>query len=36
MDADVLKALLQFIYTGRLRNLENLSDELLAAADKVI
>lgn len=35
MDADVLKEMLRFIYTGKAPNLENMSDELLAAADKV-
>ncbi|KAG8184549.1 hypothetical protein JTE90_012638 [Oedothorax gibbosus] len=34
MEADVLKALLQFIYTGRVHKLDNWADELLAAADK--
>lgn len=34
VDADVLKEMLRFIYTGRASNLENMADELLAAADK--
>lgn len=35
MDSEVLKEMLRFIYTGKAPNLENMSDELLAAADKV-
>lgn len=34
MDADVMKEMLRFIYTGRSSNIENMPDELLAAADK--
>lgn len=36
MDAEVLKEMLRFIYTGKAPNLENMSDELLAAADKYV
>lgn len=35
MECDVLTEMIRFIYTGRAPNLENMSDELLAAADKV-
>ncbi|GIY42884.1 protein roadkill [Caerostris darwini] len=34
MEADVLKEMLRFIYTGRSSNLGNMPDDLLAAADK--
>lgn len=34
VDSDVLKEMLRFIYTGRATNLDNMADELLAAADK--
>ncbi|XP_054721492.1 protein roadkill-like [Uloborus diversus] len=33
-DPEVLKEMLRFIYTGKSPNLENIPDELLAAADK--
>lgn len=34
VDADVLKEMLRFIYTGKSNNLEKMADDLLAAADK--
>ena len=35
MDSDVFKELLHFLYTGKCRNLNNNTLELMAAADKV-
>lgn len=34
MDPEVLKEMLNFIYSGRANNLEKMADDLLAAADK--
>lgn len=34
IDPDVLKEMLRFMYTGVAPNLERMSDDLLAAADK--
>lgn len=34
VDADVLKEMLRFMYTGVAPNLERMADDLLAAADK--
>lgn len=34
VDADVLREMLRFIYTGKSNNLEKMADDLLAAADK--
>lgn len=36
VDADVLREMLRFIYTGRSASLDKMADDLLAAADKVI
>jgi speckle-type POZ protein len=36
VDPDVMTEVLRFIYTGRINNIEKMSDLLLPVADKVI